>query len=54
MIGGRYNKCIVILQEFDLEFVLAKPRMSLIFSELISYFSSLDEGEVHEDSFVDE
>ena len=43
MIGGKYNKWIVILQEFDLEF-----------AELISYFLSLDEGEVHEDSFIDE
>ena len=54
MIGGKYNKWIVILQEFDLEFVLAKSKKSLIFAELISDFLSLDEGEVHEDSFVDE
>ena len=54
MIGGKYNKWIVILQEFDLEFVSAKSKKSLIFVELISDFSSLDEGDVHEDSFVDE
>ena len=54
MIGGKYNKWIVILQEFDLEFFLAKSKKSLIFVELIFDFPSLDEGEVHEDSFVDE
>ena len=40
MIGGKYNKWIVILQEFDLEFVSAKLKKLLIFAELISYFSS--------------
>ena len=35
MIGGKYNKWIVILQEFDLEFVSAKSKKSLIFAELI-------------------
>ena len=54
MIGGKYNKWIVILQEFDLNFVSAKSKKSLIFVELISYFPNLDEGEVHEESFVDE
>ena len=51
MIGGKYNKWIVILQEFDLKFVSEK---SLIFAELISYFQNLDEEEVYEDSFNDE
>ena len=54
MIGGKYNKWIAILQEFDLEFVSTKSKKSLIFVELISNFPSLDEGEVHEDSFVNE
>ena len=31
MIGGKYNKWIVILQEFDLKFVSAKSKKSLIF-----------------------
>ena len=44
----------MILQEFDLEFVSTKSKKSLIFAELISNFPSLDEGEVHDDSFVDE
>ena len=54
MIGGKYNKWIVILQEFDLEFISVKSKKSLIFAEIISNFLSLDEGEVHEDSFIDE
>ena len=54
MIGGEYNKCILILQDFDLKFVLANSKKSLIFAELISDFPNLDEGEVHEDSLIDE
>ena len=54
MIGGKYNKWIVILQEFDLEFVSAKSKKSLIFVELISDFPSVEEEEVYEDTFVDE
>ena len=51
MIGGKYNKWIVILQEFDLKFVSAK---SLMFAELISDFPSVEEEEVYEDTFFDE
>ena len=54
MIGGKYNKWIVILQEFDLEFVSVKLKKSLILAELISYFSSEAEELVCEDMFVDE
>ena len=54
MIGGKYNKWIVILQEFDLEFVSAKSKKSLIFAELISDFLSEAEESVCEDMFVDE
>ena len=54
MIGGKYNKWILILQEFNLEFVPKKLKKSLIFAELISDFPSLEEFEVHEDSFMDE
>ena len=54
MIGGKYNKWIVILQEFDLEFISVKSKKSLIFAELISNFPSLEEEEVYEDTFVDE
>ena len=53
MIRGKYNKWIVILQEFDLEFVSAKSKKSLIFAELISDFPS-EEEEACEDTFFDE
>jgi hypothetical protein len=35
LLGGKYSKWIVILQEFDLEFEQAKSKKSLVFSELI-------------------
>ena len=54
MIGGKYNKWIVILQEFDLEFVSEKLKKSLIFAKLISDFPSEAEELVCEDMFVDE
>ena len=54
MIGGKYNKWIVILQDFDLEFILVKLKKLLIFTELISDSQNLDEEEVYEDSFIDE
>ena len=54
MIEGKYNKWIVILQEFDLEFVSSKLKKSFIFAELISDFPSEEEEEVCEDTFVDE
>ena len=34
MIGGKFSKWIVILQEFDLEFRSAKAKKSLFFTEL--------------------
>ena len=54
IIGGKYNKWIFILQEFDLEFVSAKSKKSLIFAELILDFPSEAEELVCEDMFVDE
>ena len=51
---GKYNKWIVILQEFDLKFVLAKSKKLLIFAELISDFLSEEEEEACEDMFVNE
>ena len=54
MIGGKYNKWIVILQEFNFKFVSAKSKKSLIFAELISDFSSDAKELVCEDTFVDE
>ena len=54
MTRGQYNKWIVILQEFDLEFVLEKSKKLLIFAEIISDFPSKEEEEFCEDTFVDE
>jgi hypothetical protein len=54
IIGGKYNKWIVILQEFNLDFASAKSKKSLVFVELISDFPRLDEDVIHVDSFVDE
>jgi len=53
IIGGKYNKWIVILQEFDLDFFSAKSKKSLVFTELISDFPRLDEDVIHVDSFAD-
>ena len=52
--GGKYNKWIFILQEFNLEFVSVKSKKSLIFVELIYDFLSVEEEVVYEDTFVDE
>jgi hypothetical protein len=38
LLGGKYSKWIVILQEFDLEFERAKSKKSLVFTELICDF----------------
>jgi hypothetical protein len=35
LLGGKYSKWIVILQEFDLVFTTAKSKKSLVFAELI-------------------
>ena len=36
--GGKFNKWIVILQEFDLDFQSSKSKKSLVFVELIVEF----------------
>ena len=54
MIGGKYNKWIVIFQEFDLEFISVKSKKLLIFVEIISDFPSVEEEEAYEDTFVNE
>ena len=36
VIGGKISRWMVILQEFDLEFISAKSKKSLVFAELIS------------------
>jgi len=48
--GGKYNKWIVILQEFDLNFMSTNSKKSLVFTELI--LELLCEGDVtYEESF---
>jgi hypothetical protein len=45
VIGGKISRWIVILQEFDLEFVSAKSKNSMVFAELISELL-VDSGDV--------
>jgi len=54
IIGGKYNKWIVIFQESDLDFSSTKYKKSLVFSELISNYPQLDEDIFHDDAFMDE
>jgi hypothetical protein len=54
IIGRKYNKWIVILQEFDLDFASTKSKKSLVFAKLISDFPQLDEDVIHVDSFANE
>jgi hypothetical protein len=54
IIGGKYNKWIVILQEFDLDFSSIKSKKSLVFAELILDFPRPDEDIIHDDFFIDE
>jgi hypothetical protein len=42
LLGGKYSKWIVILQEFDLEFEHAKSEKYLVFSELICDLTSAE------------
>ena len=54
LLGGKYSKWIVILQEFDLEFEKSKSKKSLVFAELICDFPRVDEETVAEESIIDE
>ena len=54
IIGGKFNKWIVILQEFDLDFQSAKSKKSLVFAELIAEFPTEENVVVEDDSFPDE
>lgn len=42
LLGGKYYKWIVILQEFDLNFIKSKSKKSLVFIELICDLPSLE------------
>ena len=54
MVGGKFNKWIVILQEFDLDFQSAKSKKSLVFAELIAEFPTEEDVVIEDDSFLDE
>jgi hypothetical protein len=54
VLGGKYSKWIVILQEFDLEFTKAKAKKSLVFAELICALPSADENIEPRDPLPDE
>ena len=53
MIGGKYNRWILILQEFDLEFMSTKSKKSLVFAEFVYEFPCGEEM-VYDESFSDE
>jgi hypothetical protein len=54
LLGGKYSKWIVTLQEFDLEFKRAKSKKSLVFAELICDFPHSEMENVAADSLPDE
>jgi hypothetical protein len=54
LLGGKYSKWIVILQEFDLEFDRAMSKKSLVFAELICDFPHTTTEKVAVDSLPDE
>jgi hypothetical protein len=54
LLGGKYSKWIVILQEFDLEFKHAKSKKSLVFAELIYDFPHSTTENVAADSLPNE
>ena len=53
IVWGKFNKWIVILQEFDLDFQFAKSKKSLVFAELIAEFPTEEDVVVEDDSFLD-
>jgi hypothetical protein len=53
LLGGKYSKWIVILQEFDLEFDRATSKKSLVFAELICDFPHTTTEKVAVDSLPD-
>ena len=53
-LGGKYSKWIVILQEFDLVFITAKAKKSLVFTELIIDLPQNSHEHTSEESVPDE
>lgn len=54
LLGGKYSKWIIILQEFDLEFEKSKSKKSLVFAELMCDFPRADTETVAEEPIADE
>ena len=54
IVGGKFNKWIVILQEFDFDFQSTKSKKSLVFAEIIAKFPVEEDVAIEEDSFPDE
>jgi hypothetical protein len=54
LMGGKYSKWIVILQEFDLEFSRTTSKKSLVFAELICDFPHTTTEKVAVDLLPDE
>jgi hypothetical protein len=54
LLGGKYSKWIMILQEFDLEFEKSNSKKSLDFVDLICDLPSADTENVAKDYFSDE
>ena len=54
MIGGKFAKWIVILQEFDWDFRLAKAKKSLVFTELLLDLLGNSEEVSYDESLVDD
>lgn len=53
-LGGKYSKWIVILQEFDLEFITTKSKKSLVFVELMTNLPQVNHELITHDSLLDE
>ena len=54
VLGGKYSRWIVILQEFDLEFSKATSKKSLVFTELTCDLPCATTESEPNDSFPDE
>ena len=54
IVGGKFNKWIVILQEFELDFQSTKSKKSLVFAELIAEYLVEEDVAIEEDSFPNE
>jgi hypothetical protein len=54
MIGGKFSKWIVILQEFDMEFRSAKAKKSLAFAKLLLDLPRESEEVSYDESLVND